>query len=69
MKLSQSLHLDGPRSFRSRWVCAALESGMLLTCCWDVPFSMETAWKCEEELIHEHSFQLLSHSRMGLTIF
>ena len=43
MKVSHSLHLDGPRSFLSRWVCAALERRMFLNCCGDAPFSAERA--------------------------
>lgn len=59
MKVSHSLHLDGPRSFRSRWVCAALERRMFLNCCWDVPFSAETALKREKEPTRKHGFHLV----------
>lgn len=69
MKVSHSLHLDGPRSFRSRWVCAALERRMFLNCCWDVPFSVETALKCEKELVCKHGFHLVSQICVWLTIF
>lgn len=53
MKVSHSLHLVGPRSFLSRWVCAALERRAFLNCCWDVPFSAGTALKHEEESVRQ----------------